>query len=353
MTILSDPPKLAPAELDSYWMPFTANRQFKAAPRLFVAAEGMYYTTRMADASSTARWTLVLQRRHCVSPSWSDPEASGDDGLRAGVSDGESASLRSRHRIVDLALASSTTLVFCNSGPRRWTRAQDRDRVAPCARRGRAHALVCARGAAIRRGLRRHLGGRLPATARCSGRCSQGSITCPNTTTGENAYAHGQPEWRQLADDSSGSWRCTTLRRSPQSSSAPRRIYRRAHPAQGLPAAPARRLRRSTHPAHLRRGDHGLRAPRREFGADVYGVEPDMIAFAKGVTSAPCRWAGHRLVRPIRLSWRDAGPRSSSSTVHLSANPLACAGGIAARLQGRGSSRAPSACAELENALHS
>jgi beta-alanine--pyruvate transaminase len=30
---------------DSYWMPFTANRQFKKAPRLFSAAEGMYYTS--------------------------------------------------------------------------------------------------------------------------------------------------------------------------------------------------------------------------------------------------------------------------------------------------------------------
>jgi beta-alanine--pyruvate transaminase len=29
--------------LNSYWMPFTANRQFKMAPRLLSAAEGMYY----------------------------------------------------------------------------------------------------------------------------------------------------------------------------------------------------------------------------------------------------------------------------------------------------------------------
>ena len=35
------------ASLDNYWMPFTANRQFKAAPRLLVAAKGMYY--RSAD----------------------------------------------------------------------------------------------------------------------------------------------------------------------------------------------------------------------------------------------------------------------------------------------------------------
>jgi len=31
--------------LEAYWMPFTANRQFKAEPRLFVSAEGMHYKT--------------------------------------------------------------------------------------------------------------------------------------------------------------------------------------------------------------------------------------------------------------------------------------------------------------------
>jgi beta-alanine--pyruvate transaminase len=31
--------------LDAYWMPFTANRQFKAAPRLMVKAQGMYYAS--------------------------------------------------------------------------------------------------------------------------------------------------------------------------------------------------------------------------------------------------------------------------------------------------------------------
>jgi beta-alanine--pyruvate transaminase len=31
--------------LDAFWMPFTANRQFKATPRLLASAEGMHYTT--------------------------------------------------------------------------------------------------------------------------------------------------------------------------------------------------------------------------------------------------------------------------------------------------------------------
>ncbi|MCY7277399.1 MAG: aspartate aminotransferase family protein [Phormidesmis sp. CAN_BIN44] len=34
-----------PDSLDAFWMPFTANRQFKSQPRLMVSAKGMYYTT--------------------------------------------------------------------------------------------------------------------------------------------------------------------------------------------------------------------------------------------------------------------------------------------------------------------
>ncbi|HEX2889818.1 aspartate aminotransferase family protein [Vineibacter terrae] len=40
MTIMTVPNQ---SEMESYWLPFTANRQFKANPRLFVGADGMYY----------------------------------------------------------------------------------------------------------------------------------------------------------------------------------------------------------------------------------------------------------------------------------------------------------------------
>jgi beta-alanine--pyruvate transaminase len=36
---------LSRADLEAFWMPFTANRQFKAAPRLLARAEGMHYWT--------------------------------------------------------------------------------------------------------------------------------------------------------------------------------------------------------------------------------------------------------------------------------------------------------------------
>ena len=31
--------------MGAYWMPFTANRQFKKAPRMFVRAKDMHYYT--------------------------------------------------------------------------------------------------------------------------------------------------------------------------------------------------------------------------------------------------------------------------------------------------------------------
>lgn len=38
-------PAQMPESLDAFWMPFTANRQFKAKPRLMASAKDMYYTT--------------------------------------------------------------------------------------------------------------------------------------------------------------------------------------------------------------------------------------------------------------------------------------------------------------------
>lgn len=48
----------APSSLDAFWMPFTANRQFKAEPRLLVSAKGMYYQT--ADERSILDGTAGL-----------------------------------------------------------------------------------------------------------------------------------------------------------------------------------------------------------------------------------------------------------------------------------------------------
>jgi beta-alanine--pyruvate transaminase len=53
-------------DLEAYWLPFTANRQFKSAPRLLVSAKGMHY--RMSDGralldSSAGLW--CVNAGHC------------------------------------------------------------------------------------------------------------------------------------------------------------------------------------------------------------------------------------------------------------------------------------------------
>ena len=41
-------------DLSHLWMPFTANKQFKAQPRLLAGAKGMYYTRPTAARFWTA-----------------------------------------------------------------------------------------------------------------------------------------------------------------------------------------------------------------------------------------------------------------------------------------------------------
>jgi beta-alanine--pyruvate transaminase len=48
-------------DLQAFWMPFTANRQFKETPRLIASAEGMYYTSvdgRMVIDGSAGLWCV-------------------------------------------------------------------------------------------------------------------------------------------------------------------------------------------------------------------------------------------------------------------------------------------------------
>jgi beta-alanine--pyruvate transaminase len=56
-------------DLSNHWMPFTANRQFKAAPRLLVSAKGMYY--RSEDGREVLDGTAGLW---CVNAGHARPE---------------------------------------------------------------------------------------------------------------------------------------------------------------------------------------------------------------------------------------------------------------------------------------
>ncbi len=56
-------------DLAAYWMPFTANRQFKAKPRLMSSAKGMHYTTsdgRQVLDGTAGLW--CVNAGHCRDP---------------------------------------------------------------------------------------------------------------------------------------------------------------------------------------------------------------------------------------------------------------------------------------------
>ena len=78
-----------PNDLQSWWMPFTANRQFKANPRLLVAAKDMHYTAhdgRQILDGIAGLW--AVNAGHCRQPRQPSPRAParpGERGSRRGT----------------------------------------------------------------------------------------------------------------------------------------------------------------------------------------------------------------------------------------------------------------------------
>lgn len=83
-----------PNDLSAFWMPFTANRQFKQTPRMLVSADGMYYKTDdNRDILDGTAGPLVLQcwsqaSENCRSGQGTDGRARLCAGLPDGPSQG-------------------------------------------------------------------------------------------------------------------------------------------------------------------------------------------------------------------------------------------------------------------------
>jgi len=111
----------ATAELPSMeqlWMPFTANRQFKAAPRLLVSAQGMYYRTH--DGRQVLDGTAGLW---CVNAGHSRPEISAAIARQAQEMDyappfqmGHPVQFEAANLLADIAPNDLKKVFFTNSG---------------------------------------------------------------------------------------------------------------------------------------------------------------------------------------------------------------------------------------------
>jgi beta-alanine--pyruvate transaminase len=105
-------------DLAAWWMPFTANRQFKSTPRLFASASGMYYRT--ADGRQTLDGTAGLW---CVNAGHARPEIA--DAVHRQLMEldyappfqmGHAGAFELAARLAKLAPAGLDRVFFVNSG---------------------------------------------------------------------------------------------------------------------------------------------------------------------------------------------------------------------------------------------
>jgi len=115
---MSNRTTVAPNDLSAFWMPFTANRQFKQAPRMLVAAKDMHYTA--ADGRKVLDGTAGLW---CVNAGHCRPKITEAIQRQAGELDyapafqmGHPIVFELANRLVDLAPKGMDHVFFTNSG---------------------------------------------------------------------------------------------------------------------------------------------------------------------------------------------------------------------------------------------
>jgi len=110
--------KVTPNDLSAFWMPFTANRQFKQAPRMFVSAKDMHYTT--SDGRKVLDGTAGLW---CVNAGHCRPKITEAIQSQAAELDyapafqmGHPIVFELANRLVDIAPKGMDHVFFTNSG---------------------------------------------------------------------------------------------------------------------------------------------------------------------------------------------------------------------------------------------
>ncbi|MDG4874824.1 aspartate aminotransferase family protein [Mesorhizobium sp. WSM4935] len=110
--------KVTPNDLSAFWMPFTANRQFKQAPRMFVSAKDMHYTT--SDGRKVLDGTAGLW---CVNAGHCRPKITEAIQQQAAELDyapafqmGHPVVFELANRLVDIAPKGMDHVFFTNSG---------------------------------------------------------------------------------------------------------------------------------------------------------------------------------------------------------------------------------------------
>jgi beta-alanine--pyruvate transaminase len=326
-----------PNDLAAHWMPFTANRAFKKAPRMLAGAEGMHYITvdgrKIIDAAAGMWCTNAGHGRVQISDAIARQAAALDYAPPFQFGIPQAFELASR--IADLAPAGLDHVFFCNSG----SEAAD-----TALKIALAYHQISGQGSRTRL-IGRERGyhgvgfggtsvGGIVNNRKLFGTLLAGVDHLPHTYDREKqAFTRGEPEY--------GAHFAEELERLVNLHGANTIAAVIVEPMAGstgvLPAPKGylKRLREITQ-------KHGILLIFDEvitgfgrlgfaFAAERYGVLPDMITFAKGVTNGAAPMGGVVVRDTIHDAFM-SGPEHVVELTHgytYSAHPLACAAGLA------------------------
>ncbi len=361
---MPDTPHTLVNDLGPYWMPFTANRQFKAAPRMFVAAEGMYYRTddgRQVMDGISGMW--------CVNAGHGRREITEAIKAQADRMDyatpfqmGHPAAFQMASRLTGILPEGLDRVFFASSGSEAVDTAL---KIALAYHRSRGE------------GTRTRLIGRERGYHGVGfGGISVGGISNNRKQFGtmlggvdhlrhthdiaRNAYSRGQPKHgAELAED------LTRLIALHDASTIAAVIVEPMSGSTGVLVPPVGYLERLREICDA----HGILLIMDEvitgfgrlgaaFAAGKFGIRADMITMAKGLTNGAVPMSAIAVQRGIYDGLMDAAPAGTIELFHgytYSAHPLGCAAGLAALdlyekegLFDRAAALAP----DFEDALH-
>src|SRR3984957_11404604 len=324
-------------DLDAFWLPFTPNRAFKRAPRLIARAKGMHYFTpdgrAVLDGLAGLWCTNAGHNRDPIVAAIQRQAAELD--YAAAFHSAHARSFELASRIAALAPGDLNRVFFCNSGS---------EAVDTALKIALAYHNVRGDGARTRL-IGRERGyhgvgfggisvGGIVNNRKFFGSLLTGVAHLPHTYNRDTqAFTKGEPEWgAHLADDLE---RIAALH-DPSTIAAV--IVEPMAGSTGVLPAPKGYLPR------LRAicDKYGILLIFDEvitgfgrlgyaFAAERYGVVPDMITFAQGVTSGTVPMGGAIVRAPVYNAFMQ-GPEHVIELFHgytYSAHPLACAAGLA------------------------
>ena len=324
-------------ELEAFWMPFTANRQFKAAPRLLSRAEGMHYWT--PDGRQILDGVAGLW---CVNAGHGRREITEAVSAQIGEMDyappfqmGHPSAFRLANELVALAPEGLDHVFFTNSGSESvdtalkialaWQRARGEGTRTRLIGRERGYHGVGFGGISV---------GGMVNNRKFFGAMLPGTDHLPAThSLAHNAFSRGLPQWgAQLADDLE---RLVALH---DASTIAAVIVEPIAGSTGVLMPPVGYLEKlreiCTRHGILLIFDEvitGFGRTGSPFASQEFGVVPDMITAAKGLTNGSIPM-GAVIVRKDIYETFMTGPEQAIELFHgytYSAHPVACAAGLA------------------------